>query len=179
MRKLKLDQLGRPSVEEFKRQAKTPMVLVLDNIRSMQNVGALFRTADAFAVEKIVLCGITAKPPHRDIHRTALGATESVAWEYVATSKAAGEQLLAEGYHLIGLEQTDESVTIQDFKHQELWPLALVVGNEVDGISQELLPLLNAAVEIPQIGTKHSLNVSVAGGIALYDFYLKYVALTQ
>lgn len=168
MRKLKLQELGRLSVEEFKQAPKMPVVLVLDNIRSMQNVGSLFRTADGFAVEKIVLCGITARPPHREINRAALGATESVDWEYVEDVKEACLRLKQEGYCLLGLEQTSESVFTQDYTLNPEWKYALVVGNEVEGISDSILSELDAAIEIRQAGTKHSFNVSVAGGIALY-----------
>lgn len=173
MRKLKLEELGRPSVEEFKTQPKIPVVVVLDNIRSMQNVGAVFRTSDAFAVEKIVLCGITAQPPHRDIHRSALGATESVDWEYFNSPVEAAENLKKQGFTLIGLEQTDASVMMgsPNFKASPNRKYALILGNEVEGISDALLPFIDTALEIPQSGTKHSLNVSVAAGIAIWWFY--------
>lgn len=173
MRKLKLEELGRIAVDEFKKQPKTPLILVLDNIRSLQNVGSLFRTADGFAVEKIILCGITGKPPHREIQRSALGATESVDWEYQAEISETLKNLKADGYHICLLEQTDASQMIQDatgiFKQNNKF--VLVVGNEVEGVSNEALPLADIALEIPQVGTKHSFNVSVASGIALWWFY--------
>jgi len=170
MHKLKLEELGRPSVEEFRRQEKLPLVVVLDNIRSMQNVGSVFRTCDAFAVEKIVLCGITAQPPHRDINRAALGATE---WEYVNDVTEAVNRLKESGHSIIGLEQTDESVKMNsgDFKPDNSLRYALILGNEVEGISDEILGNLDLALEIPQSGTKHSLNVSVAAGVAIWWFY--------
>lgn len=173
MRKLKLEELGRPSVEEFKSSPKIPVVVVLDNIRSMQNVGSVFRTSDAFAVEKIMLCGITAKPPHRDIQRAALGATESVAWDYTAEVEGALEDYRKKGYQIIGLEQTSESVLMNSgsFSPTAEEKYVLVLGNEVEGISDVALPLLDLALEIPQSGTKHSLNVSVAAGVAIWWFY--------
>ncbi|MFY0672000.1 MAG: RNA methyltransferase [Bacteroidia bacterium] len=175
MRKLKLDELNRPSVEEFSKMKKIPLVVVLDNIRSMQNVGSVFRTSDAFAVEKIVLCGITARPPHRDIQRAALGATESVAWSYDQNIETALKNLKAEDYQVIGLEQTSESVLMNagEFKPDVSTKYALVLGNEVEGISDSALPQLDLALEIPQSGTKHSLNVSVAAGVAIWWFYEK------
>lgn len=173
MKKLKLDELNRPSVEEFSKMKKIPLVVVLDNIRSMQNVGSVFRTSDAFAVEKIVLCGITAQPPHRDIQRAALGATESVEWSYEQNVETAIENLRSSDYEIIGLEQTNESVKINsgDFNPAKTKKYTLVLGNEVEGISDTALPLLNLALEIPQSGTKHSLNVSVAAGVAIWWFY--------
>lgn len=173
MHKLKLEELGRASVEEFKAAVKIPVVVVLDNIRSMQNVGSVFRTSDAFAVEKILLCGITARPPHRDIQRAALGATESVEWEYHEKVVTAIEVYKARGYKIIGLEQTSESVLMNSggIEPNADEKYLLVLGNEVEGISDEILPVLDHALEIPQSGTKHSLNVSVAAGVALWWFY--------
>jgi len=173
MHKLKLEELGRASVEEFKAATKIPVVVVLDNIRSMQNVGSVFRTSDAFAVEKILLCGITARPPHRDIQRAALGATESVDWVHEEKILPALETYKAKGYRIIGLEQTSESVLLNsgDFRTDSNEKYVLVLGNEVEGISDEILPMLDLALEIPQSGTKHSLNVSVAAGVALWWFY--------
>lgn len=175
MQKLKLEALGRASVEEFKLMPKIPLVVVLDNIRSMQNVGSVFRTSDAFAVEKLVLCGITAQPPHRDIQRAALGATESVTWTYEAKIEDALVHLKQDGYEIIGLEQTDKSVLMSsgDFIPNVDKKYALVLGNEVEGISDGALPVLDLALEIPQSGTKHSLNVSVAAGVAIWWFYEK------
>jgi tRNA G18 (ribose-2'-O)-methylase SpoU len=177
MRKLKLDELNRPSVEEFSKMKKIPLVVVLDNIRSMQNVGSVFRTSDAFAVEKIVLCGITARPPHRDIQRAALGATESVNWIYEQEIESALALLKSEGYQIIGLEQTSKSILMNagELKPKPNEKYALVLGNEVEGISDAALSLLDIALEIPQSGTKHSLNVSVAAGVAIWWFYEKLI----
>ena len=171
MKKLKLDELGRKSVEEFKDADKLPVVVVLDNVRSMMNTGSVFRTADAFLMEKILLCGITGQPPHREITKTALGATESVEWEYHESTESAARKLLADGYILIGIEQTTDSIPLQEFIFHKDQKYALFLGNEVEGISPELLPLLTYCIEIPQGGTKHSLNVSVAAGIVLFEVY--------
>ena len=157
------------SADEFKQQTKNPIVLVLDSIRSMHNVGSAFRTCDAFNVEKLYLCGITATPPQKEISKTALGATESVEWEYQENVAALANQLKSEGYAIILVEQTDNSVMLQEFDFAQYGKVALFVGNEVFGISDELLPLCDAAVEIPQFGTKHSLNVAVATGITLWE----------
>ncbi len=175
MRKLKLDELNRASVEEFKTVQKIPVVVVLDNIRSMSNVGSVFRTSDAFVVEKILLCGITAQPPHREIQKTALGATESVEWTYHPHIYDAVKILKDAGYIIIGVEQTDTSVKLNDFVPDTDKKFALIMGNEVEGISEEVLPLLDFALEIPQMGTKHSLNVSVAAGIVLYRFFEEFL----
>ena len=164
-----MDELGRVTPEEYKKQAKTPIVLVLDNIRSMHNVGSAFRTCDAFNVERLYLCGITATPPQKEIAKTALGATESVDWEYAEDVVALAERLKTEGYTIILVEQTDNSVMLQEFDFAQYEKAALFVGNEVFGISDGLLPLCDAAVEIPQFGTKHSLNVAVATGITLWE----------
>ena len=164
-----MEELGRVSPEEYKAQSKNPVVLVLDNIRSMHNVGSAFRTCDAFNVEKLYLCGITATPPQKEISKTALGATESVEWAYVEQVSELAKQLKSEGYAIILVEQTDNSTMLQDFNFAQYEKLALFVGNEVFGISDELLPLCDAAVEIPQFGTKHSLNVAVATGIVLWE----------
>ncbi len=174
MRKLKLKELKRISVEEFKNKKKTSVVLVLDNIRSAMNVGSFFRTADAFAIEKIYLCGISATPPHREINKTAIGATDSVSWEYVKTTKDCLVDLRKQGYHISGIEQTDNSVMLQDYKPEKGKKYALVFGNEVNGISDDIMEDLDDAIEIPQFGTKHSFNVSVSGGIILWHFFLNY-----
>ncbi len=166
MRKLKLTELGRLSPEEFERQEKTPVVVVLDNIRSAMNVGSFFRTADALAISKIYLCGITAQPPHKEITKTAIGATETVAWQHIEDIGALLLELKDQGYRIVGVEQTTESVPLNTFKVQG--NTALLFGNEVDGLSNSILPALDACVEIPQFGTKHSLNVSVCGGIVLW-----------
>lgn len=170
-KKLKLEELGRIDVETFKKTEKIPLVVVLDNIRSMHNVGAAFRTADAFLVEKIILCGITPKPPHREIHKAALGATESVDWQFYESVKEAVIDLKTLGYEVLGIEQTTNSVMITDFNIDRTKKYALVLGNEVDGISDEILTDLDVCLEIPQLGTKHSLNVSVCGGIVMWEFF--------
>jgi tRNA G18 (ribose-2'-O)-methylase SpoU len=168
MRKLKLGELGRVGLTEFQQKEKLPVVVVLDNVRSMLNVGSVFRSCDAFAVSKLVLCGITGQPPHREIQKTALGATESVPWEHNKSIVDALQALKNEGYILIGIEQTDESIPLPSFKPESGKKYAFIFGNEVEGLSEEALPLLDMAIEIPQEGTKHSLNVSVAAGIVLY-----------
>ena len=164
-----MEELGRVTPEEYKKQEKTPVVLVLDNIRSMHNVGSAFRTCDAFNVERLYLCGITATPPQKEISKTALGATESVDWTYQEDVVELAKQLKSDGYAIILVEQTDTSTMLQDFNFTLYEKVALFVGNEVFGISDGLLPLCDAAVEIPQFGTKHSLNVAVATGIVLWE----------
>ncbi|MBP3839679.1 MAG: RNA methyltransferase [Chryseobacterium sp.] len=170
-KKLKLEELGRIDVETFKQTEKIPLVVVLDNVRSMHNVGAVFRTADAFIVEKIILCGITPQPPHREIHKAALGATESVDWIYEKSISAALENLKQESYQIVGIEQTSNSEIITDYEIAKDQKYALVLGNEVDGLSDEALYLYDTFLEIPQLGTKHSLNVSVCGGIVMWEFF--------
>ncbi|UFK98908.1 RNA methyltransferase [Kaistella faecalis] len=170
-KKLKLEELGRIDVETFKQTEKIPLVVVLDNVRSMHNVGAVFRTADAFIVEKIILCGITPQPPHREIHKAALGATESVDWIYEKSISAALENLKQENYQIVGIEQTSNSEIITDYEINKDQKYALVLGNEVDGLSDEALYLYDTFLEIPQLGTKHSLNVSVCGGIVMWEFF--------
>ena len=170
-KKLKLEELGRIDLETFKQTEKIPLVVVLDNIRSMHNVGAAFRTADAFLVEKIILCGITPRPPHREIHKAALGATESVDWQYYEGVKEAVIDLKTLGYTVVGIEQTNTSTMITDFTIDRSKKYALVLGNEVEGISDEILTDLDECLEIPQLGTKHSLNVSVCGGIVMWEFF--------
>lgn len=171
IQKLKLEELGRIDVETFKQTPKIPLLVVLDNIRSMHNVGAAFRTADAFLVEKIILCGITPRPPHREIHKAALGATESVDWQYYENVKEAIIDLKTLGYEVVGIEQTSNSTMIKDFSIDATKKYALVLGNEVEGISDEILTDLDECLEIPQLGTKHSLNVSVCGGIVMWEFF--------
>ncbi|MEL7118839.1 MAG: RNA methyltransferase [Bacteroidota bacterium] len=169
MRKLSLKELNRISITEFKEKPKYPVVIVLDNIRSALNVGSAFRTADAFALEKLFLCGITASPPHREILKTAIGASESVNWKKYEDTVTAVKELKAEGYTILGVEQVDERTWLQDFHAKKNEKYAVVFGNEVKGISDEVLPLLDYCLEIPQFGTKHSLNVSVSVGIAVWD----------
>ncbi len=171
--KLKLEELGRVDVETFKQLQKTPLVVVLDNVRSMHNVGAFFRTSDAFLIEKVVLCGITPRPPHREIHKAALGATESVDWSYYESVKEAAQDLKAEGFEILAIEQTSDSVLIDDYNIDKTQKYALIFGNEVEGVSEEVLEDCDGFLEIPQEGTKHSLNVSVCGGIAIWEFYRK------
>lgn len=173
MRKLKLEELGRQSIDAFKASDKTPIIAVLDNIRSALNVGSVFRTADAFAIEGIVICGISATPPNREITKTAIGATESVQWSYQKDIKEAITSLKFEGYTIVGIEQTNHSILLDDFKPNSQ-KLAVIFGNEVDGISDSIMEDLDIALEIPQYGTKHSLNVSVCAGIVLWELSRKF-----
>lgn len=173
MRKLKLEELDRVSIDEYKSTAKIPVVAVLDNIRSAMNVGSVFRTADAFAIEKIIICGISATPPNREITKTAIGATESVVWEYIENVSDAVAQLKNDGYTIAGIEQTDASALLTDYTFNTE-KIAVVFGNEVDGVSDEVINELDVCIEIPQFGTKHSLNVSVCAGIVLWELAKKY-----
>ncbi len=173
MKKLKLEELGRISVDEFKASDKLPIVVVLDNIRSLHNVGSAFRTTDAFRFEKIYLTGITGTPPHREIEKTALGATDSVAWEYAESTSELVGKLKSDGYTVIIIEQTSSSVQLQQFSPEHGKKYCLVFGNEVNGVSEDVLPLGDVAIEIPQFGTKHSLNVSVCLGIITWEFFKK------
>lgn len=169
MRKLGVTELNRLSQEEVKEAKKAPFVVVLDNIRSLNNVGSAFRTSDAFGIEKIVLCGITGTPPHRDIHKTALGAQETVEWEYAESTKIAIEKLKLEGYKIALIEQIDTSISLEKYSFSKEEPTALVFGNEVFGVSEDVLELADVAIEIPQFGAKHSLNVSVTIGVVLWQ----------
>ena len=171
MRKIANEELGRPSAEEFARMEKMPVVVVLDNIRSLNNVGSFFRTADAFGVARIVLCGITARPPHREIHKTALGAEETVPWEACERITDALAKLRREGCRILAVEQVTESTMLDRFTPDPGVRYALVFGNEVFGVSEEALPFCDGALEIPQVGTKHSLNVAVSGGVVLWNFF--------
>jgi tRNA G18 (ribose-2'-O)-methylase SpoU len=173
MRKLKNSELDRLSVEEFKKTKKTPLIIVLDNIRSLNNIGSVFRTSDAFLVEKIYLCGITATPPHKDIHKTALGSTETVAWEYVDNTIALIEKLKSENVIIASIEQTENATMLNDFEPQAKQTYALVFGNEVKGVSQQVVSASDLILEIPQFGTKHSLNISVSAGIVIWDVFAK------
>ena len=173
MKKLKLDELGRMSIDDFIHAEKLPVCVVLDNIRSLHNVGSAFRTADAFRIEKIFLTGITGKPPHREIQKTALGATESVSWEYVESSASLVKQLQDEGYCIVIVEQTSESIPLQKFMPKMAQKYCLVFGNEVNGVSEDVIELGNIALEIPQEGTKHSLNISVCLGIVVWEIFRK------
>lgn len=170
--KLSMQQLGRISVDEYKSSEKSPLIIIADNVRSMHNVGSIFRTSDAFLVEKIYLCGITPTPPHREIQKTALGATESVDWQYAENTLDVVNQLKKEGWTILALEQTTNSVMLDDLKVEKGEKIAIVLGNEVDGVNQEVINLCDKAVEIPQFGTKHSFNVSVSCGIMLWQVYL-------
>lgn len=171
MRKIANEELNRLSVEDFKKTAKKPLVIVLDNIRSLNNIGSVFRTADAFLVEKIFLCGITATPPHREIHKTALGATESVAWQYIENTIDCITQLKKEGYKILSVEQAEGSTMLQNFKPEfSNEKYALVFGNEVEGVNDEIIALSDYCIEIPQYGTKHSFNIAVSVGIVMWQF---------
>ena len=174
MRKLKNSELGRLNISEFKKVEKIPLIVVLDNIRSLNNIGSVFRTCDAFLVEKIYLCGITAQPPHKEIHKTALGATESVAWEYVDNTLELIERLKEENIITIAIEQAEKSIMLQDFAIESDQKYAIIFGNEVKGILQEVVSVADYCVEIPQFGTKHSLNISVSTGVVLWDLFKKF-----
>ena len=171
MRKLSLDELGRKSVEEFKQSGKMPLVVVLDNVRSQHNIGSVFRTCDAFLIEAIYLCGISATPPNKEIHKTALGAENSVEWKYFESGLQAVEHLKNNGYILLGVEQTQNSVSLEQFIIEPEKRYALIFGNEVHGINQEVIDRCEGCIEIPQFGTKHSFNVSVSAGIVLWEWY--------
>lgn len=173
MKKLSLDELHRLSVDQFQTESKFPITLVLDNIRSLYNVGSAFRTADAFRLEKIILCGITGTPPHREIEKSALGATRSVAWSHEEDAASAVQKLKVDGYRIVAAEQTTESVPLQQFRYSGQEKLAIVFGNEVNGVSVPVLDLADTAIEIPQFGTKHSLNVSVCLGIMVWEIVRK------
>ena len=170
-KKLQIDEMGRKTLEEFRQSDKTPIVVVLDNIRSLNNVGSVFRTCDAMLIEKIVLCGITACPPSQEIHKTALGAEDSVAWTYTESAISAIEQLRTEGYIICSIEQAHESVALQDFVFDATKKYAIVMGNEVKGVQQEVVDKSDVCIEIPQYGTKHSFNVSVTTGIVLWEMF--------
>jgi len=173
MRKLENSELDRKSVEDFKQSEKTPIILVLDDIRSLHNIGSVFRTADAFLIEKIVLCGITATPPNKEIHKTALGATETVAWEHSKNVLEVIGNLKKENVTVLAIEQVQSAVFLQDFKVENNKKYALVFGNEVFGVSQEAVAICDGCIEIPQLGTKHSLNISVSAGIVVWDLFKK------
>lgn len=177
MKKLILDELNRKTSEQFKQAPKKPIIIVLDNVRSLHNIGSVFRTADAFLIQKIYLCGITACPPHKEIRKTALGATESVEWEYRESTEALLSELKQQSVYTIALEQTEGSVMLQDFEPQTDTVYALIFGNEVKGVQQSVVDQCDAVIEIPQEGTKHSFNISVSAGIAMWDFYQKITKL--
>ena len=168
-RKFKLEELNRLSAEAYKVIDKYPFVVILDNVRSMHNVGSVFRTADAFKIVKVYLCGISPTPPHREIHKTALGAEDTVNWEQVSDIRHLISTLQSQGYHVAAIEQAEGCITLSDFTAKEYPKIAVILGNEVEGVSQEAVDLADSVVEIPQFGTKHSLNVSVAAGIVMYE----------
>ena len=173
MQKLKLDDLNRVSVDEFKTQEKLPVVVVLDNVRSMHNVGSVFRTGDGFSIEKLYLCGITAQPPHREIEKTALGATASVDWIHYENTLDAVAALRADGYQIIAIEQAKGSIMLNTFEPAQDAKYALIFGNEVNGVSDEVMSVIDTCIEIPQFGTKHSFNIVISAGIVLWDFFAK------
>ncbi|MGY0406993.1 MAG: RNA methyltransferase [Polaribacter sp.] len=173
MRKLKNNELNRITVEEFKTVKKTPLIVVLDNIRSLNNIGSVFRTSDAFLIEKIYLCGISATPPNKDIHKTALGATESVAWEYVEDTLTLIKRLKNSNIKVLAIEQAENSTKLNTFYPKKNEKYAIVMGNEVKGVQQEVVNVSDFCIEIPQLGTKHSLNISVATGVVLWDLFQK------
>ena len=166
-----MDELGRVTPSQYREQSKIPLVVVLDNIRSMHNVGSVFRTADAFAVEKIYLCGITATPPHKEIEKTALGATETVAWEHFSDGVELLGRLKKDGYTILAVEQTDSPTLLTDFSFEPIGKYAVIMGNEVFGVDDQLLALCDGAIEIPQVGVKHSLNVAVASAIVIWEAF--------
>ncbi|WP_339876894.1 RNA methyltransferase [Olleya marilimosa] len=177
MRKLKNSELDRLSIDDFKSAKKTPIIIVLDNIRSLNNIGSVFRTSDAFLVEKIYLCGITATPPHKDIHKTALGSTDTVAWEYIENTMDLIEKLKSENVTICAIEQAENATMLDDFKVETNKKYALVFGNEVKGVAQDVVSASDVVIEIPQFGTKHSLNISVSCGVVTWDIFSKIKAL--
>ncbi|HZH73682.1 MAG TPA: RNA methyltransferase [Mariniphaga sp.] len=176
MRKLKINELDRLSPEEYKTAVKTPIVVILDNIRSCNNIGSVFRTADALLLERIFLCGITATPPNKEIHKTALDAEKSVDWQYFEKTEEAVKLLHSEGFQIFAVEQVVDSISLLEFKPQPQHKYAFIFGNEVKGVQQKVINLCDGAVEIPQYGTKHSFNVSVSAGIVLWDVFQKITA---
>lgn len=173
MRKLENSELERLDIATFKEAKKSPIIIILDNIRSLNNIGSVFRTADAFLVQKIYLCGITATPPHKDIRKTALGATDSVDWEYRENTLELVEELKSVGVKTIAVEQAENAIMLNEFRAKENETLALVFGNEVKGVSQEVVSKSDVVLEIPQFGTKHSLNISVSTGVVVWDIWSK------
>lgn len=171
MRKILNEELKRATAEEFKGVKKTPIIIILDNIRSLNNIGSIFRTADAFAISKIYLCGITATPPNREIHKTALGAELTIEWEYLKDTKQAVEKAKKDGYKIMAIEQVQQAIMLDEVKVNKNEKYAIILGNEVDGVSQEIINMCDASIEIPQYGTKHSLNVSVACGVTVWTLF--------
>lgn len=172
-RKLKNSELERKSIPEFREAEKTPIIVILDNVRSLNNIGSVFRTADAFLIQKIYLCGITAKPPHKDIQKTALGATDTVEWEYMEDALLAVEKLKEEGVKVYSVEQAENAIFLNDFQPKVITTYALVFGNEVKGVQQKVVSASDGVLEIPQLGSKHSLNISVSAGVVLWDVFSK------
>ncbi|EKT4491426.1 RNA methyltransferase [Flavobacterium psychrophilum] len=173
MRKLENSELDRKSISDFKEAKKTPIIIVLDDIRSLHNIGSVFRTADAFLIEKIYLCGITATPPNKEIHKTALGATETVVWEHHENVLEVIENLKKDEISVFAIEQVENAIFLNDFKVEATKKYALIFGNEVFGVNQEAIRLCDGTIEIPQLGTKHSLNISVSTGIVVWDLFCK------
>lgn len=173
MQKLKLDELNRVSVAEFKEQEKLPVIVVLDNVRSMHNIGSIFRTGDGFSIAGIYLCGITAQPPHREIEKTALGATQSVSWQHFENTTDAIAALRADGYEIIAIEQASGSTMLHTFQPLSDRKYALIFGNEVNGVDEEVMKIVDKCIEIPQFGTKHSFNITISAGVVLWDFFAK------
>lgn len=173
MRKLKNEELGRLTVDEFRNVSKNSLVVVLDNVRSLNNIGSIFRTADAFLVKKVMLCGITATPPHKDIHKTALGATDAVEWEYYNSTENAVSELREKNYRIYAVEQAEESIWLEDFIIPESGRIAVVFGNEVRGVQQKIVDMCDGCIEINQYGTKHSLNIAVCAGIVIWEIVKK------
>lgn len=174
MRKLENKELDRKSIDDFKASQKTPLIVVLDDIRSLHNIGSVFRTADAFLIEKIILCGITASPPNKEINKTALGATDTVTWEHHENILEVITALKQEQVITMAIEQVESAVFLQDFKIDKTKKYALIFGNEVHGVAQEAVALCDGCIEIPQLGTKHSLNISVSAGIVIWDLFQQY-----
>lgn len=173
MRKLKNSELDRLSVNAFKEAKKTPIIVILDNIRSLNNIGSVFRTSDAFLIEKIYLCGITATPPHKDIHKTALGSTDTVTWQYIEDTITLIEKLKSENVKILSIEQAENSTMLNDFIPESDTTYAIVMGNEVKGVQQDVVSASDTVIEIPQYGTKHSLNISVSCGVVIWDLFCK------
>ena len=171
MRKLANNELNRLSIPAFKQADKIPVVVVLDNVRSLNNIGSVFRTADAFLVERILLCGITAAPPHKDIHKTALGATDSVEWEYYHETGKAIEELKEENFYIMAVEQTEGSISLNNFRVKKDVKYAFILGHEIRGVSQDIVDMSDASLDIPQFGTKHSLNISVCAGMVIWEVF--------
>jgi tRNA G18 (ribose-2'-O)-methylase SpoU len=171
MKKLSLQELNRVSTEAFKAQEKTPIIIILDNIRSGMNVGSVFRTADAFALEKIYLCGITAQPPHREILKTAIGATDSMEWAYAESAVDLIRELKQKNIRIVAVEQAEQSTMLQDFEVENNHPIALIFGNEVKGVSNEVMQEIDECIEVPQFGTKHSLNIAVCAGVVTWEVF--------